>query len=132
MTGGFDQIPFGTTGRSGLSAANFQPSTYTVNGLLRLSGLESLVQERIFVTGVVDRGVHAEEALGRSSRFEPLHIALWAPYRLMRILRAIVLPEPLFMRAGQMQLPERRIIGAQLVGHQQFRHKPLLSEKLAH
>ena len=38
MTGGFDQIPFGTTGRSGLSAANIQPSTYTVNGLLRLSG----------------------------------------------------------------------------------------------
>ena len=50
----------------------------------------------------------------------------------MRILRAIVLPEPLLMRAGQLQLPERRTIGAQLVGHQQFRHKPLLSEKLAH
>src|ERR1700720_2037120 len=37
----------------------------------------------------------------------------------MRILGAIVLAEPLLMRA-------------QLVGYQQFRHKPLLSEKLAH
>jgi hypothetical protein len=36
------------------------------------------------------------------------------------------------MRAGQPQLPERRAVGAQLVSHQQFRHKPLLSEKLAH
>ena len=36
------------------------------------------------------------------------------------------------MRAGQLQLPERRAVGAQLVGYQQFRRKPLLSEKLAH
>ena len=28
--------------------------------------------------------------------------------------------------------PERGSIGAQLVGHEQFRRKPLLSEKLAH
>jgi hypothetical protein len=28
------------------------------------------------VEGIVKRGVHAEEALGRSSRFEPLHLAL--------------------------------------------------------
>ena len=34
------------------------------------------------------------------------------------------------MRAGQLQLPERRAVGAQLVGYQQFRHKPLLSESL--
>ena len=36
------------------------------------------------------------------------------------------------MRAGQLQMPKRRAVGAQLVGYQQFRHKPLLSEKLAH
>ena len=35
------------------------------------------------VEGVVDRGMHAEEALGRSSRFEPLHFALSSPHRLM-------------------------------------------------
>jgi hypothetical protein len=35
------------------------------------------------VEGVVDRGMHAEEALGRSSRFEPLHLALSSPHRLM-------------------------------------------------
>jgi len=54
------------------------------------------------VKGVVDRGMHAEEALGRSSRFEPLHLALSSPYRLMRILGAIVFSEPLLMRAGQL------------------------------
>src|SRR5438874_1595278 len=84
------------------------------------------------VEGVVDRGMHVEEAPGRSSRFEPLHLALSSPYRLMRILGAIVAPKPLLMRAGQPQTPERRAVGAQLVSYQQFRHKPLLSEKLAH
>jgi len=53
------------------------------------------------VEGVVDRGMHAEEALGGSSRFEPLHLALSSPYRLMRILRPIVAPQPLFVRTGQ-------------------------------
>jgi len=41
------------------------------------------------IEGIVDRGMHAEEALGGSSRFEPLHLALSSPYRLMRILGAI-------------------------------------------
>ena len=54
------------------------------------------------IEGVVDRGMHAEETLGRSSRFEPLHLAFSSPYRLMRILGAIVLAEPLLMRAGQL------------------------------
>jgi hypothetical protein len=43
------------------------------------------------IEGVVDRSMHAEEALVRSSRFEPLHLAFSSPYRLMRILGAIVL-----------------------------------------
>jgi hypothetical protein len=51
------------------------------------------------IEGVVNRGMHGEEALDRSSRFEPLHLA---PYRVMRILGAIVFAEPLFMRAGQL------------------------------
>src|SRR5580704_10755691 len=84
------------------------------------------------IEGVVDRSMHAEGALSGSSRFEPLHLPFSSPHRLMRILGAIVLPEPLFMRAGQLQLSERRAVGAQLVSYQQFRHKPLLSEKLAH
>ena len=84
------------------------------------------------VERVVDRGMHAEEALGRSSRFEPLHLALSSPHGLVRILGAIVRPEPLLMRAGQLQLPERRAVGTQFVSYQQFRHKPLLPEKLAH
>jgi hypothetical protein len=42
------------------------------------------------VESVVDGGMHAEEALGRPSRFEPLHLELSSPHRLMRILGAIV------------------------------------------
>jgi hypothetical protein len=42
--------------------------------------------------------------------------------------RSTSTPEPLFMGAGS----ERRAVGAQLVSYQQFRRKPLLSEKLAH
>src|SRR6202040_2369315 len=40
---------------------------------------------------IVDGGMHAEEALGGSSRLEPLHLALSSPYRLMRVLRPIIL-----------------------------------------
>ena len=53
------------------------------------------------IEGVVDRGMHAEEALGRSSRFEALHLALSSSHRLMGVFGSIVLPEPLFMRTGQ-------------------------------
>ena len=47
------------------------------------------------VEGVVKGGMHAEEALSGSSRFEPLHLALASPYRLMRVLRPVVLSKPL-------------------------------------
>ena len=36
------------------------------------------------------------------------------------------------MRTGQLQLLERRAVGPQFVGYQQFRHKSLLPKKLAH
>ena len=74
----------------------------------------------------------AEEALGGSSRLEPLHLALSSPYRLMRVLRPIILPKPLFVRAGQPQAPESRGVGAQLIGDQQFRREALSLEQLAH
>ena len=60
------------------------------------------------VETVVNGGVHAEEALGRSSRLEPLQLALASSHCLMRILRPIVVPQPLLMRTGQPETPERR------------------------
>jgi hypothetical protein len=42
------------------------------------------------VKSVVDGGVKRQEALGRSGRFETLHLALASTNRLMRILRPIV------------------------------------------
>src|SRR5215813_3447119 len=50
----------------------------------------------------------------------------------MRIFHAIVAPEPLFVRAAESQLSERRSIGAQLVGDQQLGCEALLLEQLAH
>src|SRR6266852_6196772 len=81
--------------------------------------------------GIVDGGMHAEEALGGSSRFEPLHLTFSPSHRVMRIPGAIVLPEPLFVRAGQPQTPESRGVRAQL-GHQQLQDEALLLEQLAH
>src|SRR6516164_6096236 len=50
----------------------------------------------------------------------------------MRVFGSIVHPQSLLMRASQSQTPERRGIGAQLVGGQQFGGEALLLEQLAH
>jgi hypothetical protein len=84
------------------------------------------------IEGIVNGGVHAEEALGGSSRLEPLPLALSSSHGLMRILRPIVLAEPLLMRTGQSETAERRGVGAQFVGDQQFRGEAVLLEQLAH
>ena len=60
---------------------------------------------------VVDGGVHAEEALGGSSRLEALLLALLSSHGLMRILRPIVFPEPLLMlRKSPKEI--RTVVGA--------------------
>src|SRR5437016_3685586 len=84
------------------------------------------------VEGIVDGGVHAEETLGRSSRLEALLLALSSSHGLMRILCPIILPEPLLMPRGQSETAERRGVGAQFVGDQQFRREAVLPEQLAH
>ena len=82
------------------------------------------------VEGVVNRTVNAEEALGRSSRLEPLQLALASSDCLMRVLHPVVLSEPPLMRTDQTETAHRRSVGEQLVGDQQFRRKPLLLEQL--
>jgi hypothetical protein len=84
------------------------------------------------VEGIVDDGMHAEETLGGSSRFEPPHLTLSPPHHLMRVFGAVVFPQPLLVRAGQSQPPERGGVRAQLVGDQQFGREALLLEQLAH
>src|SRR6516162_10271143 len=76
------------------------------------------------VEGVVDGSVHAQKALSGSGRFEALQLALASSHHLMRVLRPMVHSQPLFVRAGQPQSPERRGVRAQLVGHQQFLSTP--------
>src|SRR5262249_6775608 len=49
----------------------------------------------------------------------------------MRVLRSIVRPQPLLVTAGQAQTMERRGVGAQFVGDQQFGREALLLEQLA-
>ena len=84
------------------------------------------------VEGVVDGGVYAEKTLGRSSRLKSLHFVLPPSHRLMGVFGSIVVSEPLLMRAGQSQTPERGGVGAQLVGDKQFGSEALLFEQLAH
>jgi hypothetical protein len=50
----------------------------------------------------------------------------------MRVFGSIVHPQPLLMRAGQAQMAERRCVGTQFVGDQQFGGEALLLEQLAH
>jgi len=49
-------------------------------------------QMALKVESVVNGGVHAEKALGGSSRLEPLQLALASSHCLMRVFRPIVIP----------------------------------------
>jgi hypothetical protein len=48
----------------------------------------------------------------------------------MGIFRAIVLPQSLLMTAGQVEVPESRSVGAELVGREQFRRETLFLSSL--
>ena len=86
----------------------------------------------LMVERIVDGGVHAEEALGGCSRLEPLHFALSPSHDLVRVFGPIILPQPLLMTAGQMEVLEGGAVGPQFVGHDQPGREALLSEQLAH
>ena len=86
----------------------------------------------LMVESIVDGGMDVEKTLRGSRSLEPLHIAFSSPHDLMGVFSAIVLSEAPIMRAGEAQLPERRAIGAQLVGDQQLRCEALFLEQLAH
>ena len=53
------------------------------------------------IEGIVDGGMHTQEALRGTRRLETLHLALSPSHRLMRVLCSIVAPDPLFVRAAQ-------------------------------
>ncbi len=69
--------------------------------------------------------MRTEEALGGSSRFEALHLALSSPYHLVRVLGPIVLPKPLLMVARQPVMLESSGVGAQLIRYQCRRAPPV-------
>jgi hypothetical protein len=84
------------------------------------------------VEGVVDGGVDAEKPLRGTGRFEALHFPLPPSHDLVRVLGAIVHPQPLLVTAGQAKGLERGGIGAQLVGDRQLGRKAPLLEQFAH
>ena len=84
------------------------------------------------VEGVMDRGMHAEEALGRSSRFEALHFALSSPHRLMRILGAIVRPPVGPMTSFDAEFSSRSSVRCEFVGRHPFGDAAIFLQKLAH
>jgi len=53
------------------------------------------------VEGIVNGGVNGQESLGRSRRFESLHLAFASSRRLMRILSPIVPPKALLVASRQ-------------------------------
>ena len=84
------------------------------------------------VEGVVNGGMDVEKTLRGSRRLEPLHLALSSPHDLMGVFSAVVLPDPLLMRAGQAKMPQGRAVGAELVGDQQLRREALFPQQLSH
>ena len=60
------------------------------------------------VEGVVNGGMGGEKALSGSWRLEPLKFSLSSPDWLVRILRPIVLSQPLLMARAQTDVAECR------------------------
>src|SRR5437870_8255567 len=76
-------------------------------------------------------GMHAEKTLGRSSRFEALHLALSSSYHLVRVLGPIVLAKLLFMVARQPDVVEGAPEERQLTVNPNFGGKPCFLGRLA-
>ena len=68
----------------------------------------------LMVERIVDGGVHAEEAVGRCCRLEPLHLALSPPHDLVGVLGPIIFAKPLVVTTGQTEVSERGAAGPQL------------------
>jgi hypothetical protein len=74
--------------------------------------------------------MHTEEALGGSSRFEALHLALSLSYHLVRVLGPIVLAKSLFMVARQPDVVEGSAVGGNLSATTIFGAKPCFLSSL--
>lgn len=66
------------------------------------------------VEGVADGGMGRQEALRRSGRLEPLHLAFTPPSRLMRVLGQIVPTLALFVPCRKPKLPDGSTVGSAL------------------
>ncbi len=80
---------------------------------------------------VLDEPVHGQESLGLTGRFEPPHLPLALPSRLMRDFGAIVLVLLGAMDYRWHDAPKRRRIASQLVGDQPPGHAALTLQQLA-
>src|SRR5215207_2657965 len=84
------------------------------------------------VEGVVDGGMSGEEALRRSGRLEALHLPFSSSHRLVRVLGAVVLAQPLLMARSHPKLTAGAGVGRQPIGHEHVRSIALLPQELAH
>jgi len=85
----------------------------------------------LIVERIVDRGMHAEEALGGRCRLEPLHLAFAPSHDLVGVLRPIIHPQPLLMTASETEVSEGGAVRSQFVGRDQLGRDARLSEQLA-
>jgi hypothetical protein len=84
------------------------------------------------VERVLDGGVNRQEPLGRSGRFETLHLPLASSSRLMRILGPIVLAQALLVASRQSDFGLCRAVRAQPIANQHIRREALFLEQLAY
>ena len=70
----------------------------------------------------VDECMRGEKVVGLLRRFEPLHLALTAARRTMRVFGAIVQISALSMFSLWKQLALSHAVASQLIGHDHARH----------
>ena len=79
---------------------------------------------------VVDPAVGGKEALCMTRRLEPLHLPFSSSRLLMRHLGSVVEVSALAMLDTGQDLPLRRAVAAQLIGHDHPRHVPQAAQQL--
>ncbi len=80
---------------------------------------------------VLDESVHGQESLGLTRRFEPSHLSLSLPCRLVGDLGSVVCVLVGAVDDGWHDTPMRRRVASQLVGDQPPRHAALTLQQLA-
>ena len=89
----------------------------------RTEAVESGTREEMSldVEDVVNGGVDRDEALGRASRFEALHLALSSTHWLVRVFRPVIGTQSLVVPPREPDKLQRRAVGSEFVSNNDSR-----------